>query len=488
MRGEALLAQARRDHQAGRWRQAEQAYRQLLQRDPHHSEAMFWLGTMAHQLGKQSDAVALLAKAVQIRPDVSAYYCNLGLALHGLGRYDEAVSVLQQAVKSSPDDHAAWLNLGLALKADGQFDAAFDAYSKALELRPSEAAVWSNLAALHQESGDFEAAEKACCEALRLQPHRTECYRSLLMIRSVEQEADDRLQAMQRLYQQDVVNAAEKAHLCFALAKAYEDLQSKEFFEQHQDYGVSDEAPIFIVGMPRSGSTLIEQILSSHPQVWGAGELLDFPRLALESIAKVTGQSFPQNVGALGQQQVVDLAQTYLKRLRGHAEGQAFITDKMLANFTLVGVIQLLLPDARIIHCRRDAVDTCLACFRQYFTDRQPFAYDLAELGRYYRLYDELMNHWQQVLPGRVLEVNYEDILSDQAGQTRRLLDYCKLPWDDACLDFHRSERVVKTASLAQVRSPLYKGAAGRWRHYEKHLAPLLAELDLAGDQPSHGV
>ncbi len=242
----------------------------------------------------------------------------------------------------------------------------------------------------------------------------------------------------------------------------------------HRLAGLGDPSPvpIFILGMPRSGSTLVEQILASHPQVLGAGELRTLDRLVHQG----------GGIEALATLQAEDcrrLGERYLADLRSLPAGKTRITDKMPGNFMYVGLIQLILPHAKIIHTMRDPVDTCLSCFSRLLSVGHHFSYDLAELGRYYRHYRELMDHWRSVLPaGTMLDVAYEDVVDDLEGQTRRMLEYLGLPWDERCLSFHKTVRPVVTASSVQVRRPLYRSGVARWRQYEAHLGPLLAELE----------
>ena len=246
--------------------------------------------------------------------------------------------------------------------------------------------------------------------------------------------------------------------------------------------GDPSTVPVFIVGMPRSGTTLVEQILASHPNVFGAGEREDFTR-AVDSLPSLNDGSlgFPEAVPALSGETLRQLGAGYLAGIAAAAPDAARITDKMPGNFPYVGLIHLTLPNARIIHLRRDPIDTCLSCFSILFAVGQPQTYDLAELGRYYRAYAALMQHWRRVLPaGVMLEVQYEDVVADVAQQARRIVAHCGLPWDDACLAFHRTQRPVRTASAAQVRQEIYPTSVGRWRRYGDLLQPLIKELGLA--------
>jgi hypothetical protein len=245
--------------------------------------------------------------------------------------------------------------------------------------------------------------------------------------------------------------------------------------------GDPSRLPFFVLGMPRSGTTLTEQIIASHPDVHGAGELLDLMTIAQRDVAGM-GAVFPNNIPALDQAGLGAWGADYVAGLHRRAPDAGRITDKMPANFLAIGLIHMMLPNAKIIHVNRNPVDTCLSCFMQLFSSRQEQIYDLAELGRYYVDYARLMGHWRSVLPaGAFLDVQYEDIVADQETQARRMIAFCGLDWNDACIDFHKSKRSIRTASVTQVRQPIYKSSVERWRPYEKFLGPLLDALgDLA--------
>jgi hypothetical protein len=325
------------------------------------------------------------------------------------------------------------------------------------------------------------------------------------------------LAAMERLAASDDLSPADHMQLHFALGKALSDLRQHDAAFEHLRRGNAmkrattgyDEAaalglfdrieatftperiarmagggqpsavPILVLGMPRSGTTLVEQILASHPQVHGAGELDAFDAV-VRSVHGPGGERapYPEFVPALDATAIGMIGAHYLTRLEALAPDAPHVTDKMPSNFYFVGLVHLALPRARIIHVMRDPVDTCLSCFSKLFSAPQDHTYDLAELGRYYARYARLMAHWRKVLPpGRMLEVRYEDVVADLEGEARRITAHCGLAFDPRCLAFHRTERPVRTASATQVRQPLYRGAVGRWRPYARHLGPLLAEL-----------
>jgi hypothetical protein len=248
----------------------------------------------------------------------------------------------------------------------------------------------------------------------------------------------------------------------------------------NEGVGGPSRAPVFIIGMPRSGTTLVEQILASHPQVFGAGEIADFEKAAA-GLGGVVAEALhsPEAVSLISADQFRRLGASYVERLAAVAPaGAARITNKTPGNFVLAGLIHLALPNARLIHISREPADTCLSCFSSLFVGNLPYAYDLGELGRYYRAYEALMAHWREALPrGVMLDVRYEELVADLEGQARRIVGHCGLEWDARCLDFHQNRRQVRTASAAQVREPIYKSSVGRWRRYEPFLGPLLAEL-----------
>jgi hypothetical protein len=281
-------------------------------------------------------------------------------------------------------------------------------------------------------------------------------------------------------------NAQKRAGLVYDEAKTFAHLQmiAKAFttdaIDARRGLGDATAAPIFIFGMPRSGSTLIEQILSRHPDVSARGEIDAFEMAAADAVdADGRHLSLPEMFSRLPPGQLQAIGRRYVERMTAAGEDAKRTTDKKPSNFLFAGLIHLALPGARLIHTRRDAIDTCWSCFSQRFADvGMPSAYDLGELGRFYCAYDSLMEHWRRVLPeGAILTVDYEDVVADLEGQTRRILAHCGLEWNDACLEFHKSRRQVRTASAGQVNQPLYNNAVGRGRNYERFLAPLINEL-----------
>jgi hypothetical protein len=258
-------------------------------------------------------------------------------------------------------------------------------------------------------------------------------------------------------------------------------LFTPEYFARVRGFGTDAETPVFVVGMMRSGTTLVEQILASHPRAFGAGELSDLVRLLAALPARLrTTTEFPACVNLLDESTARVVAGEYVQRLRALGGAADRVVDKMPTNYLWLGFIATFFPNARIIHCRRDPVDTCLSCFFQDFASPHPYTSDLRHMGHYYRQYERLMAHWATVLPVRVFELNYEELTTDQEAVSRRMVEYCGLPWDDRCLRFNENKRVVRTASALQVRRPMYTSSVGRWKRYEPFLGPLLEEMGRA--------
>ena len=484
---------------------------------PDHAEARSNLGNVLAALKRPLDAIEQYEKALAIRPDFPEVYNNLGNALSSAGRGDEAITQYRQALALRPAYAGAHNNLGTALLAHRRPEEALTHYRQALAWEPDNADIHNNLGIALNTLGEFAPASQAFARAISISPRKPEFYLNILGLKRMTAD-DPLLVAMLELYR-DVasLDVHSQIALHFALGRAFEDLGEHARSSQHLIMGnalkrrelIYDEVatlelfertqatfttelmddkrgagdlsriPVFVLGMPRSGSTLVEQILASHSQVFGAGELADLSD-SIDVVARLNNWSYPEMVARMSSEQLRQLGMSYVDRIRARAPAAARIVNKMPANFASIGLIHLVLPNARIIHTSRDPVDTCLSCFSLLFAGGHPYSYDLAELGRYYRGYHRLMQHWRAVLPaGVMLEVRYEDVVSDLCGQARAMVRHCGLEWEDACRDFHDTKRTVRTASLMQVREPLYKRSIGSWRRYEKHLGPLLEALAL---------
>lgn len=501
----------------GRNRHAEalRSFATAIALDPESPEPHAALAHILAERGDFQNALRHFRRAVELRPDSSQYVLDLASLLQLLERFDEAIEWFHKALAIDPQASEAHARLGACYQQMGRVEEALDEFRAALEGEPSGDVRLTVAIALENE-GRFAEAVEQHRQVLADHPDFGTSYMRLALNKRGGLDDADIARMLELLERADLPvehrmpiefalgeafhrrGDTERAFAHFAAANALRAQQlpfeaenfrdhidriietfSPELFAATQGFGVESEVPVFIVGMPRSGSTLVEQIVSSHPAVYGAGEALHIHNLVqrLPDIVG-TGEEFPECVRSLTRATSVELAEEYLQLVRRRAPEAARICDKLLGNYSRLGLIALLFPKARIIHCRRDPLDTCLSCYFQHFAHGLNFTYDLSALGVAYRGYERLMAHWREVLPLRMLEVQYEEVVADQEGQSRGLIDFLGLPWDDRCLQFHRQERDVRTASFWQVRQPVYRSSVGRWRAYEKHLGPLLEALD----------
>ena len=468
------------------------------------------LGVVLQRLGRAEDAVGAYVRATALNPQLAEAHNNLGAARRELGRLEPAVEAYDRAIALKPDYAEAHNNLGVALRELNRTEDAVRAFRAAVAHRPAYAKALINLGVALQELGRNDEALQALDQALALDPSSAVAWHARSDLKRFAAD-DPGLSRMEALFA-DATDEDQRIPLAFALGKAWLDAgEVDRAFDRFDagnrgkrasfDYdvrtdvdlferiavafstnavrasgGYASDLPVFVVGLPRSGTTLVEQILASHPQVRGAGELG-----ALEGVVgDVLGEGgFPERAARLSGSESEAVGRAYVAQIEPLADGRRRVVDKMPSNFRYAGLIHRILPQARIIHCRRDPADTGLSCYTKLFTGRQPFAYDLAEFVGYYGAYEELMTHWRAVLPSDCfIEVDYEDVVADLEAQARRLIAFCGLDWNLACLDFHATQRTVRTASAAQVRRPIYGSSVGRWKAYTHRLRPLIDALD----------
>jgi tetratricopeptide (TPR) repeat protein len=504
----------------GRVTEAMVHYRQALNLKPDYAEAHFNLGTALEALDRLAEAMACYEAALAVQPDLSGAHNNLGNVLRKCGRIHEAMAHYQRALDIQPDYAGAHRNLANALLALDRNEEAIGHYQQSLATMPAEAEVYNNIGTAHHVLGRFEDAYRAYEQAVALAPRKATILLNMASLKPFTTPGDPRLLALQALADPSVsLDLDDEIAMHFALGKAFTDLDQQGRAFQHfitgnalkrrqviydetetlrtfarirtmfgrelvsEPGGDPSEVPVFVVGMPRSGTTLIEQVLASHSRVFGAGEREDVCALA-STLTGPDGAKFPDAVATLSPDNRRRLGARYLEAIQTAAPAAERIVDKMPMNFLYLGFIHLVLPRARIIHVRRDPVDTCCSCFSLLFAGNLAYTYELGELGRYYRAYEALMTHWRAILPKEVmLEVAYEDVVDDLEGQTRAILAHCGLEWEAACLTFHHTARSVRTASAAQVRQPIYRSSVGRWRGHRQLIGPLLEALDRPGDQ-----
>ena len=491
---------------------AERLLKAHLKADPFDARAMRMLAELAARIGRMRDSEALLRRAIEIAPGFTAARANLAMLLGRTGRPAEALELLDELFAAEPQSigHA---NLKAAtLGRLGDFDEAIRLYEEVLERVPGQARVWTSYGHMLKTVGRQADGIAAYRRAIALQPSLGEAWWSLANLKTVCFDAGD-IAAMTKALEGADLTDEDRWHIDFALGKAMHDarrpaeafahyaagnaLRARRHPFDPQDVtriverslelftaellstpgGSGSAEPIFVLGMPRAGSTLVEQILASHPMVEGTHELPDLP-----AVARRAGR-YPDKVVAMTPDERVAAGEAYLQRasVQRRTDRPMFI-DTLPNNWMFVPFIHLVLPNARIIDARRHPVGCCFSNFRQHFARGQDFAYDLGHLGRYYVDYVRLMAHVDSLLPGRVHRVIYERMVDDTEKEVRALLDACGLPFDSACLDFHATDRAVRTASSEQVRQPIYRGALDEWLPYEAFLEPLRKALGEVAD------
>lgn len=520
LRREAMSALRR-----GELRRARALLERALVCEPDHIGALTNQGAVRRALGDLTGAIASYRQALSLSPDNVATGFNLANALKEAGRFDEAIAAYGQVLAIDPCHLRALNNIGIAYKQVGQSAAAEASFRRALDVSPGYGAGLRNLAAVHEDRGDFVAAHQCFLEALANDPADAKALAKIIASR-IDDAGQQHFSAADQLLQGDNIGAEERAQLHYGLGKYYDRVGiagqalihfrnansikasrrkfagevfsgrvdklcnyfSPELFVRMKDMHNASTRPVFIVGMPRTGTTLTEQILSSHPDIAGGGELPYFGSVALE-FSERTGipEPFPDGVALLQSFTIDNIANQYLAELDGICANADRVTDKMPQNFLYLGLIALLFSNARIIHCWRDPRDVCLSCFVEDFNTAHSFASDPIHFASYYRDYCRLMAHWRQVLPIPIFDLRYEDLVGDFEPTARQLLDFVDCEWDAACLSYYKHDRAVTTPSRWQVRQPIYTSSIGRWRQYSEYLTPVLQELTELAEAGSPG-
>jgi len=441
-----------------------------------------------------------------------------GFALQRKGRLDEAAAIYQAIVKAHPKNTRGWNLLGSVAVDKGDMAAARRHFETALATKPNSAEIHHNLGVVLRLLGDLPASRRHLEEALRLKPRYAEAYHNYVASRRFE-PGDPTADRVEDLLRQDDLDDVERCFAHFAVGKIYDDMDQsarafahyregnrlkgrtydagaecrnferlrevfdRGLFERFAHHGHESDMPVFVVGMPRSGTTLVEQVLASHPAAFGAGERNDMESIARTLPRHVPGEpAFPDCMGHLDPTIPEKYGAAYLTQVGAKAGGATRLVDKNPHNFKLLGLIAVMFPKARIVHCRRSALDTCLSCYFQNFTKGQEFSFDLGDLAHFYRLYRGLMDHWREVLPLSIFELNYEEMVGERERVMRELIAFCGLPWDDRCERFFETDRPVRTASSWQVRQPIYASSVARWKAYETELRPLIDALGPLAD------
>ena len=496
--GNALL-------QLGQADEAAKSYRRALEIKPDFADALSNLGNALRDLGRLHEALASYRRALELRPELAEAHNNLGNVLLDLMQLEEATASYRQALALRPDYAHAHTGLGMVLRQQGRTSEAEASCRKALDIEPDSAEVIAFLGEIRADRGEFSGAEELFRQALGVDPELPSAWAGIARYRRMGASDSSWLEATQRLAGKGL-SVRHEINLRYAMGKYFDDVQDyeqafasyrlaneltrrygarydrqlltqkvdrmtaaydREWLRRSRLAAIGSERPVFIVGMPRTGTTLAEQILASHPAVFGAGEL-PFWHDAAATCDSGTLEA------AVGISTLDALAEEYLRQLAALSGDALRIVDKMPANYANLGLIHAALPGARIIHMQRNPIDTCLSIFFQNFSISHAYANDLEDLAHYYTEYLRVMQHWRATLPpGTILDVSYEGLVTEQEVWSRKMLDFIGLPWDSRCLDFHRTSRTVITPSKWQVRQQISPSRTGRWRHYEKFVGPL---------------
>jgi tetratricopeptide (TPR) repeat protein len=506
-------------------RQAVAECEKLNRQYPEYGSGWHTASHLMIKLGNAAAALAAIERALSVDPEKIEWYLQRAMCLARLGRIDELKPAVQALTERKMKTAYQMSSLGMLHTQLGSREAAVDLYKQAVELEPDDSRNYYNLACLQRSLGELAAAEENYDAAVRLNPADYESYkiRSDLRPQTPERNHVDELE---QLLAGDIEDERDRVQVCYALAKELEDLGDAERSFKHLKAGsdrrrklmkydvdrdletieaikrtfnrgvfenagpgLENPEPIFILGMPRTGTTLVERILASHSDVFAAGELNNF---AAQLMTMMRAQNVDKKVSrddmvkSSAQLDFQRLGESYVASTRSFTGNSKRFIDKMPLNYLYVGLIHLALPNATIINLQRDPMDTCYAIYKQLFVDAYPFSYDLEELARYFVAYHGLMNHWNEVLPGVIHTIQYEGLVDDIEGDTRKMLAACDLDWQAQCLKFYENKEASTTASTAQIRRPVYKSSVGKWRNYEKQLQPMVEILRHAGVLDNH--
>ena len=520
----AAMARAENALREDRMEEAEKILKELLAENPDNPRALRMLGNIAMEAHRFRAARQMLERATELAPGVALGWIDLANVYLKRDRYDEALEKVQRAIDLDPAFAHSYVVRGNILTRAQRHEESLIAYQEALDVSPMNVGALSGMGHVLKTIGRQEEAIDVYRKCIQVQPAYGEVYWSLANLKTFQFSAEE-VKVMEQLVEAEDLPDEPKVNILVSLGKQYESENDYDkafehyrrgndlrrtyeiydpvqtqvvhdriievfncgFFEERKGYGDPSPAPILIVGLPRSGSTLIEQILASHSMVEGTMELPDLGRTINQLNSRSRGKGkgngksrleYPEAVIGLDHDLVTALGQEYLESTLRYRTDKPFFIDKMPNNFSSVGFLQLILPNAKVINARRHPLDSCLGSYKQLFFKGQSFTYDQFELGHYYLEYQRIMEHWHKVLPGKVLDVHYEQMVLDQEAQTRRMLEYLGLPWEDQCLRFYETERAINTASSEQVRQPIYTKALNFWRNYESHLDELIETLE----------
>ena len=497
---------------ASRFRKAEDAFKKVLIEDKNNIDALRFMGILAYKTGNHDIAEKMFVKALMLDPTYSIVWANLAHVYTVTGQLDKAKKSFQNILKMDPENGLIWAELGTVLNKLANYKDGRDAYLKSIELKPDSPRVYLSLGHVYKTMGDIDNSIESYKETIKYNNLSGEAYWSLANLKTYK-FTNNEIEEMEKALKSEMSDI-EKCQMYFALGKAYEvekdfdnsfknyskgnkikkeeseyssmdttDNTSKviQFFNEKKLMQLSssktlDRDPIFVLGMPRSGSTLIDQIISSHSMVDGTQELPNIIKIAAD--LKRKNNLYPEILDEIDEDEITELGEKYLNGTRWARDSAPYFIDKMPNNFIHIGLIKTILPNAKIIDTRRDAMDTCFSCFKQFFARGQLFTYSLEDLGKYYSDYIKAMNHWHKVFGDQIYTVHYDNVINDTENTIKELIKYCELPFENECLEFYKSSRPVKTPSAEQVRQPIYKSGLNYWKNFEEHLQPLKKVID----------
>ena len=508
-----LLYKGVRHLHASRYRKAEDAFKKILIEDENNIDALRFMGILAFKSGNHDIAEAMLTKALKLDPTYSLVWANLAQVFSVTGQLDKAKKSFKNILNMEPKNGLIWAEYGTVLIKLANYREGRDAYLKALEFKPDSPRVHLSLGHVYKTMGEIDNSIDSYKSTILQNNLSGEAYWSLANLKTYS-FSENEIRDMEETLNGDMSDI-ERSQMHFALGKAYEvkkdfDRSFKNyyegnkvkkglikyssddttdntkrilnFFNQENIHDLSrsstkDQDPIFVLGMPRSGSTLVDQIISSHSKVDGTQELPNIIKIAAE-LNTNSQNTYPEALKELDGTKLSDLGKSYITETAWARESAPFFIDKMPNNFIHIGLIKTILPNAKIIDTRRDPMDTCFSCFKQFFARGQLFTYSLEDLGNYYTDYIRAMNHWHNIYGKDIYTVHYDNVINKTEETIRELIDYCELPFEKECLEFYNSSRPVKTPSAEQVRQPIYKSGLNYWKNYEKHLLPLKKIID----------
>ena len=493
----------------GQLEEAFKSFQKAVALKPDYAEAQYNIGVTIHELGQVDSAIKCYERVLAIQHAYPNAHNNLGQILLESGQPDAAMNHFEWAVAYQPEFSEAHNNLGSSLLALRQVNTAVTHYEKAIALKPDYQLAYNNLGIAYQRLGEIDKAFKSFERALAIKSDYAKAHHNLSSLKKYTKN-DKQIVEMESLLSIKDLSQSDRIFICFALAKAYENLgKQEELFkvlnegnqlrkkelqysiEKSENHNsiikklfnsspkpLSNQAltirPIFIVGMLRSGTSVVEQIISSHHEVYGAGELKNLTQI----IIPILREHLTDDKKKLSKKTFLSIRKQYLESLSRFNTSENVITDKWPLNFRSIGFILSAIPEAKIIHLKRDARATCWSIYKHYFSDTgNGWAYNFDDLAEFYKLYSELMRYWHEMFPGKVYDISYEDLTTNQEDETRKLLEYCELEWDQNCLDFHKNKRAVDTASVLQVRQKMYQGSSEAWKEHEEYLLPLIKAL-----------